>query len=88
MNDSPKVEEPVIHLALPKGHMQEGVFSLLEEAGMKVCNRYLNHSEVQWKKHRNFFRFLDTFFISCINPIIMRIYAHFLFFFRYYYRSI
>lgn len=47
MNDSPKVEEPVIHLALPKGHMQEGVFSLLEEAGMKVCNRYLNHSEVQ-----------------------------------------
>ncbi len=37
MNDSPKVEEPVIHLALPKGHMQEGVFTLLEEAGMKVC---------------------------------------------------
>ncbi len=40
MNDSPKVEEPIIHLALPKGHMQEGVFSLLEEAGMKVRNNF------------------------------------------------
>ena len=25
-----------IHLALPKGHMQEGVFRLFEDAGMKV----------------------------------------------------
>lgn len=30
--------EPVeIHLALPKGHMQEGVFKLFEDAGIKVC---------------------------------------------------
>jgi hypothetical protein len=34
MSDSSK--EEVIHLALPKGHMQENIFKLLEEAGMKV----------------------------------------------------
>ena len=36
MNGAAKAEEPIIHLALPKGHMQENVFKLLEEAGMKV----------------------------------------------------
>ncbi len=36
MNDSPKDGGPLIHLALPKGHMQENIFKLLEEAGMKV----------------------------------------------------
>jgi ATP phosphoribosyltransferase len=30
--------EVQIHLALPKGHMQENVFKLMEEAGVKVCN--------------------------------------------------
>ncbi len=39
MNGAAKVEEPLIHLALPKGHMQENVFKLLEEAGMKVSRR-------------------------------------------------
>lgn len=36
MNGSPKVDEPLIHLALPKGHMQENIFKLMEEAGVKV----------------------------------------------------
>lgn len=27
---------PLIHLALPKGHMKDNVFKLMEEAGMKV----------------------------------------------------
>ncbi len=34
-NASPS-DEAVIHLALPKGHMQAGVYALLEEAGVKV----------------------------------------------------
>lgn len=34
-NASPS-DEVVIHLALPKGHMQAGVYALLEEAGVKV----------------------------------------------------
>ena len=34
-------DETLIHLALPKGHMQENVFKLLEEAGVKVS---LNNS--------------------------------------------
>jgi ATP phosphoribosyltransferase len=27
---------PLIHLALPKGHMKESVFKLMNEAGMKI----------------------------------------------------
>jgi hypothetical protein len=29
-------EDVLIHLALPKGHMQENVFKLMEDAGIKV----------------------------------------------------
>ena len=30
------IDEQPIHLALPKGHMQENVFKLFEDAGIKV----------------------------------------------------
>ncbi len=27
---------PVVHLALPKGHMKESVFKLMDDSGMKI----------------------------------------------------
>jgi ATP phosphoribosyltransferase len=35
---SPKPETPVLRVALPKGRMQEGVFRLLAEAGIRVAS--------------------------------------------------
>jgi len=32
-----KSDEVPIFIGLPKGHMQENIFALLEEAGLKVC---------------------------------------------------
>lgn len=32
-------EEPTISMALPKGHMMENVFKLMEDAGLKVRRR-------------------------------------------------
>ena len=32
-----KSEDVPIFIGLPKGHMQENIFALLEEAGLKVC---------------------------------------------------
>ena len=36
MASSAAVAPVQIHLALPKGHMQENVFKLFEEAGLKI----------------------------------------------------
>lgn len=36
---SAAADNPVaVHLALPKGHMQENIFKLFEDAGVKVCS--------------------------------------------------
>jgi hypothetical protein len=49
MNGAPADDGPVIHLALPKGHMQENIFKLLEEAGMKVSSAERVPTDRKWR---------------------------------------